>query len=237
MSKDKKKGAGSPFAELAAMRERIAREEEAKKTAKSAPRAAPRPKPAKVDPRDEEVAFHRLMAGVVPLDGAAKQRVPRSATEKSELERRRQVGAQEAAREEEAVHEKLRELVSGGERFEVVDDGARVEGRRQGVAPDLVRKLRRGQLPVDARLDMHEMGAAEAREALTKFLADKRARGERCVLVIHGKGEHSPRGVGVLRGEIAAWLSQGAASHHVAAFATAHDEDGGQGATYVLLQR
>ena len=48
-----------------------------------------------------------------------------------------------------------------------------------------------------------------------------RSRGERCVLVIHGKGEHSPQGAGVLRGEIAAWLSQSAASEHVAAFATA----------------
>ena len=64
-----------------------------------------------------------------------------------------------------------------------------------------------------------------------------RARGERCVLVIHGKGEHSPDGIGVLRGEISAWLSQGAASEHVAAFATAARRDGGEGAVYVLLRR
>jgi DNA-nicking Smr family endonuclease len=64
-----------------------------------------------------------------------------------------------------------------------------------------------------------------------------RARGERCVLVIHGKGDHSPRGAGVLRGEIAAWLSQGASSEQVAAFATAQRDDGGEGAVYVLLRR
>jgi DNA-nicking Smr family endonuclease len=64
-----------------------------------------------------------------------------------------------------------------------------------------------------------------------------RARGERCVLVIHGKGEHSPQGAGVLRGEMAAWLSQGAASEHVAAFTTAGEHDGGEGAVYVLLRR
>ena len=61
-----------------------------------------------------------------------------------------------------------------------------------------------------------------------------RTRGERCVLVIHGKGHHSA-GSGVLRGEISAWLSQGRAREHVAAFATAHDEDGGEGAVYVAL--
>jgi DNA-nicking Smr family endonuclease len=64
-----------------------------------------------------------------------------------------------------------------------------------------------------------------------------RARGERCVLVIHGKGEHSAGGVPVLRGEIAAWLSQGTSSEHVAAFTTASEADGGEGAVYVLLRR
>jgi DNA-nicking Smr family endonuclease len=64
-----------------------------------------------------------------------------------------------------------------------------------------------------------------------------RARGERCVLVIHGKGQHSAGGIGVLRGEIAAWLSQGACSASVAAFATARGDDGGEGAMYVLLRK
>jgi DNA-nicking Smr family endonuclease len=57
------------------------------------------------------------------------------------------------------------------------------------------------------------------------------------VLVIHGKGEHSPQGLSVLRGETAAWLSQGPSSEHVAAFATAREVDGGEGAAYVLLRR
>jgi DNA-nicking Smr family endonuclease len=64
-----------------------------------------------------------------------------------------------------------------------------------------------------------------------------RGQRERTVLVIHGKGEHSPMGIGVLRGEIAAWLSQGPSSEHVAAFATARESDGGAGAVYILLRR
>jgi len=54
---------------------------------------------------------------------------------------------------------------------------------------------------------------------------------------VHGKGDHSPRGHGVLRLEIAGWLAEGAASEHVAAFATATNDDGGEGAVYVLLRR
>jgi DNA-nicking Smr family endonuclease len=100
-----------------------------------------------------------------------------------------------------------------------------------------LRRLRRGLLPIDGRLDMHGMMLQEARAQLELFLRTMRARGERCVLVIHGKGEHSPNGSGVLRGEISAWLSQGSSSEHVAAFASAQTQDGGEGAVYVLLRR
>lgn len=91
-------------------------------------------------------------------------------------------------------------------------------------------------MPIDARLDLHGRTVAEAKDELTKFLGVMRDRGQRCVLVIHGKGTHSPRGQGVLRGEVGAWLSQGPASRAVAAFATAAAQDGGPGATYVLLR-
>jgi DNA-nicking Smr family endonuclease len=135
------------------------------------------------------------------------------------------------------VQEHLRTLVEGRSRFEVADDGQRVEGRRVDVPIDVLRTLRRGRFPVDARLDLHGMSVQEARAQLELFLRTMRARGERCVLVIHGKGEHSPLGIGLLRGEIAAWLSQGASSAHVAAFATAQNDDGGEGAVYVLIRR
>ena len=100
-----------------------------------------------------------------------------------------------------------------------------------------VRKLRRGNFPIDGRIDLHGETAATAPKTLEQFLRKQKARGERCVLVVHGKGEHSPGQVGILRGEMAAWLSQGPASVHVAAFATAVDDDGGEGAVYVLLTR
>jgi DNA-nicking Smr family endonuclease len=130
----------------------------------------------------------------------------------------------------------LHSLVDDVARFEVSDDGRRVEGRRVDAPPDLVRSLRRGMLPVDGRLDLHGLTAAQAQEKLVEFLRTMRSRNERCVLVIHGKGERTP-GAGVLRGEIAAWLSQGKAREHVAAFTTATGEDGGEGAVYVALRR
>jgi len=247
---DQADAAFKPFAGLKAMRESLAagQTEKAGKGSKPAPAPAPPPAkrpatPAAAD-EDDRLSMHRLMSGVTPLDGRS-QRVPRSkaslptdraspSTRAAEAER---VEA-EAKAEADAVHAHLRQLVDGAaRRFEVTDDGRRVEGRRTELRAEVLRKLRHGQFPIDGRVDLHGLGPAQARQALEQFLADQRARGERCVLVIHGKGEHSPRGVGVLRGEIAAWLSQGTASVNVAAFATAAAGDGGEGAVYVLLTR
>lgn len=63
------------------------------------------------------------------------------------------------------------------------------------------------------------------------------ARGDRAVLIVHGKGRHSPRGAAVLRGELGAWLSQGVAAKDVLAFASLEDADGGSGALMVLLAK
>lgn len=240
----KKKAPASPFDALKPMRDAMKQEEESAKEAaakagKAPPAArAPAPRPAKAKPEtpdEEALLLHRMFAGVEPLD-RSRGRIPRQRIEPSEnVQRAARRGADAVNQESEAVREHLRTLVDG--RFEVGDDGTRVEGRRVDVGLDVVRKLRRGQMPIDARLDLHGMTVPEARAQLELFLRTMRARGERCVLVIHGKGDHSPHGSGLLRGEIAAWLSQAGPSEQVAAFATAQATDGGEGAVYVLLRR
>lgn len=223
---------------LEAFKQKLAEEEKKQATSGRAPappppakRPPPRPERKEGDPREDELSFHRMMMGVTPLD-AKKARVPVTTDVK---EARVRVAPSElrakAQAEAEEVLDHLHRLVDDAARFEVSDDGRHVEGRRVDVPPSVLRELRRGRLPIDARLDLHGLRPEDARERVLEFLKDKRARGERCVLVIHGKGE------GVLRGEIAAWLSQGRAREHVAAFATARDDDGGEGAVYVALRR
>lgn len=228
-----------PFAALGALKARVEKEAGAAPPA-PARKAPPHPPPEPAAPsfRDEDrYALERMMSGVTPL-GSIARRIPLSeqTLPSSRIDARRAHAAGQARAEAESVHAHLRALVEGG-RFEVEDDGQRVEGRRMDVPPEALRKLRHGLFPVDARIDLHGLRAAEAEEALDQFLREKRALGERCVLVVHGKGQHSPGGVGVLRGEIAAWLSQGRPSVHVLAFATALRGDGGEGAAYVLLIR
>ena len=120
---------------------------------------------------------------------------------------------------------------------ESLDDGARLDARRVDVDPRELRRLRRGQFAIDGRLDLHGLSLEEARKAVEAFIRKRSAEGDKVVSIIHGKGTHSPRQQGVLRGEIGAWLSQGRAARHVLAFATAPDEDGGEGALLVLLAR
>jgi DNA-nicking Smr family endonuclease len=204
------------------------------------PATAPRrPEPARTSTSDldDEMSFHRMMSGVTPLATTAKTRVPVTTEVRPGAQRLKASEARaKAASEAEQALAHLHSIVDDAARFEVSDDGKRVEGRRVDVSPDLVRSLRRGMLPVDARLDLHGLTSPEAQEKVAAFLRDMRARNERCVLLIHGKGERVA-GAGVLRGEISAWLSQGKAREHVAAFATAHADDGGEGAVYVALRR
>lgn len=180
---------------------------------------------------NDEFYFKRMMGGIQPLNDDKRGRV----TTAPKLPKR-EVKAPPMKDPDDEVRDHLMNLVEGGARFEVNDDGKHLEGKRLDLVDSTFRKLRRGELPIDARLDLHGKRSDEARDALEKFLKEKRARRDRVVLVIHGRGDHSPAGIGVLRGEIGAWLSQSRASQHVAAFATAHGEDGGEGALYVLLR-
>ena len=96
------------------------------------------------------------------------------------------------------------------------------------------RRLRRGEYPQEARLDLHGCTVDEARTLLTGFLARARQRGARCVLVVHGKGFRSPGHAPVLKPRVAYWLAH---APEVTAYVSAQPVDGGTGALYVLLKR
>lgn len=104
-------------------------------------------------------------------------------------------------------------------------------GEKAGIDGGTQRRLFRGEVPVDSRLDLHGMTTARAHKQLTQFIETKAYQGCRCVLVITGKGS------GVLRGSVPNWLKQTPLSVHVLALAEAKPKDGGSGALYVLLRR
>jgi DNA-nicking Smr family endonuclease len=105
-----------------------------------------------------------------------------------------------------------------------------------GVDRRTVERMRRGKLPIDARLDLHGSYQDAAQADLNAFIASCAATGCRTVLVITGKGSVREGG-GVLRRRLPDWLNGSACRPHVLAFATARPEHGGSGAFYVLLRR
>lgn len=96
-------------------------------------------------------------------------------------------------------------------------------------------RLKRGKLPIEARLDLHGMTQEQAQDELTGFLARAQSSGKRCVLVITGKGPG--REGGVLRRQLPQWLNLPANRARIVAFSSAQPRDGGHGAVYVLLKR
>lgn len=107
------------------------------------------------------------------------------------------------------------------------------EFMRNGLSRVALRKLRRGNWPVQASLDLHGNATDAARKLLQEFLHEAAQQGLRCVLVIHGKGMNSPGGEAVLRKLTRHWLTQ---RSDVLAYCDAMPRDGGKGAALVLLK-
>ncbi|HKX07659.1 MAG TPA: Smr/MutS family protein [Stellaceae bacterium] len=109
-------------------------------------------------------------------------------------------------------------------------------GESPGVDRRTAERFRRGQLAVEARLDLHGLTQEKAHRALASFVLEAHASGLRTVLVITGKGG-SGDARGVLREAVPRWLNEGDLRPRVLSCAWAQPKHGGAGALYVLLRR
>ncbi|HXR86560.1 MAG TPA: Smr/MutS family protein [Stellaceae bacterium] len=91
-------------------------------------------------------------------------------------------------------------------------------------------RLKRGTLPIEAKLDLHGMTQTEAHDALKRFIARAQKHGSRAVLVVTGKS-------GVLHGAVPRWLDEGENRARILAIRRAHAQHGGEGALYLMLRR
>lgn len=107
-------------------------------------------------------------------------------------------------------------------------------GSTAGLDKRKAERLKRGKLPIEARLDLHGRHLEAAHAAVTRFLADAQADGKRCVLIVTGKGRGEG---GLLRQEVPRWLNETGNRGRVVSFDYAQPKDGGAGALYVLLRR
>jgi DNA-nicking Smr family endonuclease len=123
------------------------------------------------------------------------------------------------------------------------DAGARAGPPAPRMDGKAFRKLTRGRIEPEARLDLHGMTQAEAQAELSRFVVRSQAAGRRLVLVITGKGRAATgadglsRPAGALRRAVPLWLTAPPLAPLVQETAPAHPRHGGGGALYVWLRR
>ncbi|PIR31765.1 MAG: hypothetical protein COV36_07055 [Alphaproteobacteria bacterium CG11_big_fil_rev_8_21_14_0_20_44_7] len=96
-------------------------------------------------------------------------------------------------------------------------------------------KMRKGQMPIEAKIDLHGHAAEEARFALYDFIEAAQITGKRCVLVITGKGSIS--GKAVIRSSLPDWLNDSLIRDKILSFSETQPRHGGAGAFYVMLRK
>lgn len=174
-------------------------------------------RPPKITQEDLD-AFHKAVEGTVPL-ARKKARIAPVHAPKRSPRRRAAVDTEEPFHLSDALH---LDIVSG-EDF--------ISYKRDGISNKILRKLRKGQYNVEAKLDLHGMSIEEARTAINHFLQHCLHERMRVVLIVHGKGSHSE--APILKNKLNHWLRE---LNVVLAFCSAAPFHGSRGAIYVLLK-
>ena len=178
---------------------------------------------------DDESLFKEAMTGVTPISKDGVEKVLSSG--------RNIKPPHQPPDEEKEVMDHLRELVKGSINMDITFSDEYIEGAISGISRKIMRRLKRGQLPVQDHIDLHGLTKNDAENAVKDFLIKSHRRGLRCVLIVHGRGLNSPDSFPVLKERLPVWLNRGPARKIVLAFATARPYDGGTGAIYILLRK
>ncbi len=170
---------------------------------------------------EERLLFRSAVADAKPIKN---DRVHRETAKPAAVARQRE------ADERAALAQSLHGPIELEDRLEGGDEPNHL---RPGLPRQTLHDLRRGRWIVQAEIDLHGLTRDEARLALSRFLTEELARGNRCLRVVHGKGLGSPGRAGVLRTLVRGWLAK---RDEILAFCQARPHDGGDGALYVLLK-
>jgi DNA-nicking Smr family endonuclease len=177
----------------------------------------------------EEELFRAAMEGI--------QKLPHDPRGRKERRSPSMALSPKGATEDEEALANLKALVNGHMPITLYETGEYVEGIAYDTDPRLARRLRDGEFAIQAYLDLHGYVVREAKEVFHQFLMEAINAGQRCVLIIHGRGHHSASDEPVLKKQVQTWLSQGSLSRWILAFTSARPCDGGAGAVYILLRR
>ena len=132
---------------------------------------------------------------------------------------------------------RLSDLVSGNAEMDITFSDEYIEGSVNGLSQKIMKRLKKGQFPIQDYIDLHGLTKQEAEIRMRDFLLKSQQLGLRCVLVVHGRGLNSENHIPVLKERLPIWLTRGPTKKFVMAFSTAMPYDGGTGAIYILLRK
>lgn len=177
---------------------------------------------------DDEDVFRNAMRdeAVKPLKTQARVELGNKRTPRHIAQQKREAASRTITTySDEHLSDQFPEPVAAGESLAYI---------RPGLQQQQFKKLKNGQIPWEAVIDLHGYRIEEARAALSVFLRRCQNRGFTCVRVIHGKGLHRNDAEITIKSALVSWLTQ---LTYVMGFASCTPTDGGTGAVYVLLKR
>ena len=105
-----------------------------------------------------------------------------------------------------------------------------------------LKKIRRGKLRIESKLDLHGFTVEESKEKVFEFILRNYKFEKRLLLIITGKGKLLPvsegwRGTGKLKENVPLWLRSAQLSKYILWFDSAKPENGGEGALMIYLKK
>jgi len=164
-------------------------------------------------------ALERAFADVKPLGGGSRKRVM-TAPDAPAI-RSRSMGRATGTEAEALLVER--------------EGNGIVSGKRRSTHSSILDALEDPKLEIEAECDLHGQTAREAEREVQRFVRESQYEGKRWVLIIVGKGLHSPGGKGTLKTSTVDALSKRSLARFVLAFRTAPRHLGGGGALVARL--
>lgn len=178
--------------------------------------------------QNDKVLFFEEMADVTPLKDINKTQAVSLIS--SSLPTPGQLAKQGALNE----HELLTALSIMPYQFKRVSPDEVVSHQHDGMQDAVFKQLRLGKYDIKTILDVHEYNLSQARLSLVNCIFGAFERGERNILVIHGKGYNSKPYAGLMKSAVCDWLLN---IDQVAAFHSATRDQGSTGAMFVMLKK
>ncbi len=170
---------------------------------------------------DNNNPFEEAMKGVKPI--AQPNRMQHKKNKPS-------TRPQQSIQDEQQV---LVDMLSDPEDLSSIATGDELFFARHGLQQKVIKRLKRGELSIQAELDLHRLTKLEARVEVVAFLQYCAQNNFKQVRIVHGKGHGSVGKIPVLKTLVNHWLQQ---RDEVLAFCSARPCDGGTGAIYLLLR-